>query len=217
MGQENSDAENRENNWRKFKHWSAPQSHASQGVLQELSVNPVQDGLQHGRPLYWLGPHYDAYVSSRFRAAGKWFRAVNNNARVAMIEVMGCPNHSWALSQLGHRCPEFKSRIDGLLAAPDPSPQPQVGHSESGSRSSTPGVAFATSAGIAIVMHNNIEFLVQERDAGAWHWEYTIGELIKSGEFVVSSRKIAARKVRQMIERDLRMQYLLQRDRGIRL
>jgi hypothetical protein len=66
-------------------------------------------------------------------------------------------------------------------------------------------------------MHNNIEFLVQERDAGAWHWEYTIGELIKSGEFVVSSRKIAARKVRQMIERDLRMQYLLQRDRGIRL
>jgi hypothetical protein len=65
-------------------------------------------------------------------------------------------------------------------------------------------------------MHNNIEFLVQE-DAGAWRWEYTIGELIKSGEFVVSSRKIAARKVRQMIDRDLRMQYLSQRERGIRI
>jgi hypothetical protein len=66
-------------------------------------------------------------------------------------------------------------------------------------------------------MHNNIEFLVQEDDAGVWRWEYTIGELIKSGEFVVSSRKIAARKVRQKIDRDLRMQYLSQRERGIRI
>jgi hypothetical protein len=96
-------------------------------------------------------------------------------------------------------------------------PQPQVGHCESGSRSSTPGAVFAASTGIAVVMHNNIEFLVQEGDAGAWRWEYTIGELIKSGEFVVSSRKIAARKVRQKIDRDLRMQYLSQRERGIRI
>lgn len=66
-------------------------------------------------------------------------------------------------------------------------------------------------------MHNNIEFLVQEDDAGVWRWEYTIGELIKSGEFAVSSRKIAARKVRQKIDRDLRMQYLSQRERGIRI
>jgi hypothetical protein len=66
-------------------------------------------------------------------------------------------------------------------------------------------------------MHNNIEFLVQEDDPGVWRWEYTIGELIKSGEFVVSSRKIAARKVRQKIDRDLRMQYLSQRERGIRI
>lgn len=66
-------------------------------------------------------------------------------------------------------------------------------------------------------MHNNIEFLVQEDNPGAWRWEYTIGELIKSGEFVVSSRKIAARKVRQMIDRDLRMQYVSQRERAIRI
>ena len=66
-------------------------------------------------------------------------------------------------------------------------------------------------------MHNNIEFFLLEGDAGAWRWEHTIGELIKSGELVVSSRKMAARKVRQKIDRDLRMQYLLQRERGIRL
>lgn len=67
------------------------------------------------------------------------------------------------------------------------------------------------------MLHNNIEFSVHEGDAGAWRWEYTIGELIKSGEFVVSSRVIAARKVRQKIDRDLRMQYLSQRDRTIRI
>jgi hypothetical protein len=128
-----------------------------------------------------------------------------------------CLSQVWARSQLGHRCFEFRSRIDGLLATPDPNPNPRVGHSESGSRSSTPGAVFAASTGIAVVMHNNIEFLVQEGDAGAWRWEYTIGELIKSGEFVVSSRKIAARKVRQKIDRDLRMQYLSQRERGIRI
>jgi hypothetical protein len=67
------------------------------------------------------------------------------------------------------------------------------------------------------VVHNNIEFLVQQCEAGVWRWEYTIGELIKSGEVVVSSRVIASRKVRQQIDRDLRNLYLSQRERGIRI
>jgi hypothetical protein len=157
---------------------------------------------------------------TRFMRPGKWFRPGMTLRTAAMMieDKRGyCPSQAWARTQLGHRCLEFRSRIDGLLAMPDPSPQPQVGHSESGSRSSTPGAVFAASTGVAVVMHNNIEFLVQEDDAGVWRWEYTIGELIKSGEFAVSSRKIAARKVRQKIDRDLRMQYLSQRERGIRI
>jgi hypothetical protein len=67
------------------------------------------------------------------------------------------------------------------------------------------------------VVHNNIEFLVQQCEAGVWRWEYTIGELIKSGEVVVSSRVIASRKVRQQIDRDLRNLYLSQREQGIRI
>ena len=67
------------------------------------------------------------------------------------------------------------------------------------------------------MVHNNIEFLVQQCEAGVWRWEYTIGELIKSGEVVVSSRVIASRKVRQQIDRDLRNLYLSQRERGIQI
>jgi hypothetical protein len=67
------------------------------------------------------------------------------------------------------------------------------------------------------MVHNNIEFSVQERELGVWCWEYTIGELIKSGEFVVSSRLVASRKVRQQIDRDLRILYRSQRERGIQI
>jgi hypothetical protein len=67
------------------------------------------------------------------------------------------------------------------------------------------------------VVHNNIEFSVLEREAGVWRWEYTIGELIKSGEVVVSSRAMASRKVRQQINRDLRILYRSQRERGIQI
>jgi hypothetical protein len=67
------------------------------------------------------------------------------------------------------------------------------------------------------VVHNNIEFSVLEREAGVWRWEYTIGELIKSGEVVVSSRVMASRKVRQQINRDLRILYRSQRERGIQI
>jgi hypothetical protein len=67
------------------------------------------------------------------------------------------------------------------------------------------------------VVHNNIEFAVQEREAGVWRWEYTIGDLIKSGELVVSSRVMASRKVRQQIDRDLRILYRSQRERGIQI
>jgi hypothetical protein len=48
-------------------------------------------------------------------------------------------------------------------------------------------------------------------------WQYAIGELIKSGELVVSSRLVASRKIRQQIDRDLRMLYRSQRERGIRI
>ena len=67
------------------------------------------------------------------------------------------------------------------------------------------------------MVHNNIEFSVLEREAGVWRWEYTIGELIKSGEVVVSSRAMASRKVRQQINRDLRILYRSQRERGIQI
>jgi hypothetical protein len=67
------------------------------------------------------------------------------------------------------------------------------------------------------VFHNSIEFSVQEREAGVWRWEYTIGQLIKSGELVVSSRVTASRKIRQQIDRDLRIMYRSQRERGIRI
>jgi hypothetical protein len=79
------------------------------------------------------------------------------------------------------------------------------------------GPFFAGWPGAAIVVHNNIEFSVQEREAGVWRWEYAIGELIKSGELFVSSRVMASRKVRQQIDRDLRTLYLSQRERGIRI
>jgi hypothetical protein len=65
------------------------------------------------------------------------------------------------------------------------------------------------------VIYNHIEFSLQEGKDGAWRFEYTIGQLIKTGELVVSSHAVAARKVRQKIDRDLRMQYLAQRERGI--
>ena len=67
------------------------------------------------------------------------------------------------------------------------------------------------------MVHNNIEFSVHEREAGVWRWEYTIGELIKSGELIVSSRVMASRKVRQQIDRDLRILYRAQRQRGIQI
>jgi hypothetical protein len=67
------------------------------------------------------------------------------------------------------------------------------------------------------VVHNNIEFSVQEREVGVWRWQYAIGELIKSGELVVASRLVASRKIRQQIDRDLRMLYRSQRERGIRI
>jgi hypothetical protein len=52
MSQENSDAEECQKGGRKLIHGSATQSHASQGAFQKLPVNPVEDGLQHCRPLY---------------------------------------------------------------------------------------------------------------------------------------------------------------------
>jgi hypothetical protein len=67
------------------------------------------------------------------------------------------------------------------------------------------------------MVHNNIEFSVQQREAGVWCWEYTIGELIKSGELIVSSRLVASRKVRQQIDRDLRTLYRSQREREMRI
>ena len=67
------------------------------------------------------------------------------------------------------------------------------------------------------MVHNNIEFSILEREAGAWHWEYTIGSLIKSGELVASSHAVAARKVRQQIDRDLRLLFRSQRARGIQV
>jgi hypothetical protein len=69
----------------------------------------------------------------------------------------------------------------------------------------------------SLMVHNNIEFSVHEREAGVWRWEYTIGELIKSGELIVSSRVMASRKVRQQIDRDLRILYRAQRERGIQI
>jgi hypothetical protein len=65
------------------------------------------------------------------------------------------------------------------------------------------------------VIYNRIEFSLQEWEAGVWRWEYMIGQLIKTGELLASSRAVAVRKVRQKIDRDLRMQYLAQRERRI--
>ena len=67
------------------------------------------------------------------------------------------------------------------------------------------------------MVHNNIEFSVQEQEAGVWRWQYKLGEMIKSGDLIVSSRTMASRKVRQQIDRDLRMLYRSQRERGIRI
>jgi hypothetical protein len=55
VGHENGQAEKDERGFHKLQHCSAPQPRASQGALEELPVNTVEDGLQHGRPLYWLG------------------------------------------------------------------------------------------------------------------------------------------------------------------
>jgi hypothetical protein len=120
------------------------------------------------------------------------------------------------LSQLGHPRLEFRTRIDGLLASPDLNSQPRVGYSRGRLQDLNPlERSLRSDQGTAIVLHNNIEFSVQEREAGIWRWEYTIGELIKSGELVVSSRVMASRKVRQQIDRDLRTLYRSQRERGV--
>lgn len=55
VGHENGQAQKDEGGFHKLQHCSAPQPRASQGVLEELPINTVEDGLQHGRPLYWLG------------------------------------------------------------------------------------------------------------------------------------------------------------------
>jgi hypothetical protein len=56
---------------------------------------------------------------------------------------------------------------------------------------------------------------MKEGEPGVWRWQYTFAAQIKSGELRTSTGSVAARKVRQLIDRDLRLQYIQQRDRGI--
>jgi hypothetical protein len=65
------------------------------------------------------------------------------------------------------------------------------------------------------VHHKGIVFALKEREPGLWWWQYTFAAQIKSGELRTSTGSLAARKVRQMIARDLRVQYIAQRGRGI--
>jgi hypothetical protein len=69
--------------------------------------------------------------------------------------------------------------------------------------------------GIGSVHHKGIVFSLREGEPGLWRWQYTFAAQIKSGELRTSTGSVAARKVRQMIARDLRIQYILQRERGI--
>ena len=63
--------------------------------------------------------------------------------------------------------------------------------------------------------HKGIVFTLKEGQLGVWRWEYTFAAQIKSGVLKTSSGLLAARKVRQMIARDLRVQYIQQRGRDI--
>jgi hypothetical protein len=65
------------------------------------------------------------------------------------------------------------------------------------------------------VHHKGIIYSLKEGEVGVWKWQYTFAAQIKSGELRTSAASIAARKVRQLIDRDLRFQYVEQRERGI--
>jgi hypothetical protein len=123
--------------------------------------------------------------------------------------------HDQLLSHLRHPWLEFKIRIDCLLVVPDLRPQPRIGYSRERLQSPESLEPFLLVGWALPMVHNSIKFSVQEREAGVWRWEYTIGQLIKSGQLMVSSRATAFRKVRQQIDRDLRILYRSQRDRGI--
>jgi hypothetical protein len=65
------------------------------------------------------------------------------------------------------------------------------------------------------VHHKGIVYSLKEGELGVWKWQYTFAAQIKSGELRTSTASVAARKVRQLIDRDLRLQYIQQRGRGI--
>ena len=67
------------------------------------------------------------------------------------------------------------------------------------------------------MVHKNIRFTLEEIETGMWAWKYTIGGEIKSGDLSVDSRKVAIRKIHQMIDRDLRIRHIAARKRGVPL
>ena len=58
-------------------------------------------------------------------------------------------------------------------------------------------------------------FFLQEIEKDVWKWEYAIGPQTQSGTFPATTRAKATRRVHQKMNRDLRIQYLAQRDRGV--
>lgn len=65
------------------------------------------------------------------------------------------------------------------------------------------------------MLHRDVAFSFQEIEKDVWKWEYAIGPQIQSGTFPATTRVKAIRRVHQKMDRDLRIQYLAQRDRGV--
>ena len=62
------------------------------------------------------------------------------------------------------------------------------------------------------VVHKGIRFAIEQAaDGSGWTWEYKIEIQTKTGRISLRTRDAAVRKIRQIIDRDLRHRYLQKR------
>jgi len=54
------------------------------------------------------------------------------------------------------------------------------------------------------MQHRGVEFRVLPIERGRWKWEFRIGDKVKTGKTETMFKEMAARRVRQLINRELR-------------
>jgi hypothetical protein len=84
--------------------------------------------------------------------------------------------------------------------------QSLVKFSESEASNHTPFLAdfITTTSGFKFSVHTGVEFTVMEVEPGLWKWQFQIGKTVTTGKTPSNLKGMAAHRVQQRIDRELR-------------